>query len=138
MTGYNPYILLFGRDHVAPDQVRALLEEPVHIDSDTAVINLITQRADMLRAAMSKAFEMALQAQQRDVQPRRHRFEVGSLVYVAQPPLNTMDVRTTRTILRVAEVLESGWLRLAGSDGNEIQVHMDNCAPCHLSNHVPA
>eukprot|EP00873_Tetraselmis_striata_P037454 jgi/Tetstr1/457718/TSEL_004249.t1 len=99
--------------------------------------------------SMSAAFERALQAQQRDVvryrkvrrgdvQPRRHRFEIGSYVYVAQPPLNTLDVRTARTILRVVEILESGWLRLSGSDGNEIQVHMDNCAPCHLSNLVPA
>eukprot|EP00873_Tetraselmis_striata_P018566 jgi/Tetstr1/438830/TSEL_027339.t1 len=88
-TGYIPYVLLFGRDHVAPDQVRSLLEEPVDKDNDIAVINLITQRADMLRAAMPKAFERALQAQQRDVlryrkvrcgdvQPRRHRFEIGS------------------------------------------------------------
>eukprot|EP00873_Tetraselmis_striata_P035580 jgi/Tetstr1/455844/TSEL_042635.t2 len=140
-TGYSPYFLLFGRDHEAPDQVRALLEEPVDMDNDIAVINLITQRADMLRAAMPKAFERALQAQHRDVvryrkvrrgdvQPRRHRFEIGSYVYVAQPPLNTLDVRTARTILRVVEILES--------DGNEIQVHMDNCAPCHLSNLVPA
>eukprot|EP00873_Tetraselmis_striata_P036950 jgi/Tetstr1/457214/TSEL_043862.t1 len=52
--------------------------------------------------------------------------------------VNTMDVRTARTILRVVEILESGWLRLSGSDGNEIQVHKDNCAPCHLSNLVPA
>eukprot|EP00873_Tetraselmis_striata_P035652 jgi/Tetstr1/455916/TSEL_042697.t1 len=148
-TGYSPYFLLFGRDHVAPDQVRALLEEPVDMDNDIAVTNLITQRADMLRAAMPKAFERALQAQQRDVvryrkvrrgdvQPRRHRFEIGSYVYVAQPPLNTLDVRTARTILRVVEILESGWLHLSGSDGKEIQVHMDNCAPCHLSNLVPA
>eukprot|EP00873_Tetraselmis_striata_P008841 jgi/Tetstr1/429105/TSEL_019067.t1 len=139
-TGYNMYFLLFGRDHVAPDQVRALLEEPVGMDNNIAVINLIAQRADMLRAAMPKAFERALQAQQRRgvVQPRRHRFETGSYVYVAQPPLNILDVRTSRTILRVVEILESGWLRLSGSDGNEIQVHMDSCAPCHLSNLVPA
>eukprot|EP00873_Tetraselmis_striata_P038743 jgi/Tetstr1/459007/TSEL_004475.t1 len=62
---------------------------------------------------------------------------IGSYVYVAQPPLNTLDVRTARSILRVVEILESGWLRLSGFDGNEIQVHMDNCAPCHLSNLVP-
>eukprot|EP00873_Tetraselmis_striata_P042211 jgi/Tetstr1/462475/TSEL_007470.t2 len=146
-TGYSPYFLMFGRDHVAPDHVRAPLEEPIDMDND--IINLITQRSDMLRAAMPKAFERALQAQQRDVvryrkvrrgdvQPRRHRFEIGNYVYVAQPPLNTLDVRTARTILCVVEILESGWLRLSGSDGNEIQVHMDNCAPCHLSNFVPA
>ena len=94
-------------------------------------------------------FERALQAQRRDVVryrkvrrgdvlPRRHRFEVGSYVYLSQPPLNTLDVRTTRTILRVKEIHESGWLTLVGSDGQEIQVHMDNCATCHLSNLVPA
>eukprot|EP00873_Tetraselmis_striata_P042873 jgi/Tetstr1/463137/TSEL_008071.t1 len=129
-------------------KVRVLLKEPVDMDDDIAVINLITQRADVLRAAMPKAFERALQGQQRDVvryrkvlsgdvHPRRHRLETGSNVYVAQPPLNTMDVRTARTILRVVEILECKWLRLSGSDGNEIQVHMDNCAPCLLSNLVP-
>ena len=148
-TGFSPYFLLFGRDHLVPEQVRSMVEEPLDLDDYSVVMDLITVRSDQLQSAMPKAFEHALQAQRRDVVkyrkvrrgdvlPRRHRFEVGSYVYLSQPPLNTLDVRTTRTILRVKEVHGSGWLTLVGSDGQELQVHMDNCAPCHLSNLVPA
>eukprot|EP00873_Tetraselmis_striata_P043383 jgi/Tetstr1/463647/TSEL_008508.t1 len=41
--GTASWHFLFGRDHVAPDQVCALLEEPVDMDNDIAVINPITQ-----------------------------------------------------------------------------------------------
>ena len=148
-TGFSPYFLLYGRDPVAPEQVRAMVDEPVDMDNYDHVIDLVTARAELLRDAMPRAFERALQAQHRDVvryrkvrrgdvQPRRRRYEVGDYVYVAQPPLNTMDVRTTRTILRVIEVRDSGWLTLQGSNGQPYHTHMDNCAPCHLSNLVPA
>ena len=148
-TGFSPYFLMYGRDHHSPEQVRRMMDEPVDMDDYASVINLLTERADVLRSAMPRAFERAQQAQRRDiiryrkvrrgdVQPRRRRFEVGHYVYMSQPPLNTLDVKTTRTILRVKAVLDSGWLLLVGSDGREMQVHMDNCAPCHLSNLVPA
>ena len=71
------------------------------------------------------------------MQPRVHRFAVGEFVYLAQVPINSLDVSTSRTILQVREVRPSGILVLEGSDGRQLSVHMDQCAPCHLSNLVP-
>ena len=148
-TGYSPFFLMYGRDHVAPAQVRAMMDSPVDFEDASAVLDLISQRADILRSAMPQAFERALDAQRRDavrfrkvrrgdVQPRAHRFSVNEYVYMSQNPLNSLDVSTTRTILQIKDISPSGWLELEGSDGKRISVHMDNCAPCHLSNLVPA
>ena len=72
----------------------------------------------------------------RDLPPCVRRFSVGDYVYVAQRPINTLDVRTTRTILRVREVGSSGVLLLEGSDGATVRVRMEHCAPCHIPNLV--
>jgi len=66
----------------------------------------VPHRANQIRATVPKVFEHALAAQRRDViryrkvrrgdvQPRTHRFEVGAYVYCAQPPINTLDMKTT-------------------------------------------
>ena len=110
-------------------------------------MDLITRRAEALRAAMPLAYELAIAAQQRDktryqrvrrrdLPPRVHRFTVGDYVYVAQRPINTLDVRTTRTIMRVREVRSTGVLLLEGADGATVQVRMEHCAPCHIPNLV--
>eukprot|EP00873_Tetraselmis_striata_P032909 jgi/Tetstr1/453173/TSEL_040190.t1 len=95
----------------------------------------VSQRANQIQTAVPEAFEYALAAQRRDViryrkvrrgdvQPRMHRFEVGAYVYCAQPPINTLDVKTTRIIiLRVAKVYSTGWLDLVGADARVITVH---------------
>ena len=148
-TGFSPYFLMYGRDPISPVKYRALLQEPVDVDDEAQMLDLISARADILRAAMPRAFENALRAQVRDViryrkvrqgdvQPRSHRFTPGSYVYYVQRPLNTLDVKVTRTILRVHKVHSTGWLELVGSDGRIVEVHGDQCAPCHLSNLVPA
>ena len=139
---------MYGRDPISPAKYRALLQEPVDVDDEAQMLDLISTRADILRAVMPRAFENALRAQVRDViryrkvrqgdvQPRSHRFTPGSYVYYVQRPLNTLDVRVTRTILRVHKVHSTGWLELVGSDGRIVEVHGDQCAPCHLSNLVP-
>lgn len=148
-TGFSPYFLLYGRTPISPTQIRSMLEEPVDVEDPQAMLELISQRADQIRAAVPKAYERALAAQRRDVvryrkvrrgdvQPRTHRFQVGSYVYCAQPPINTLDVKTTRTILRVQKVYSTGWLDLIGADGRVITVHSEQCAPCNLSNLIPA
>ena len=148
-TGFSPYFLMYGREPVSPAQCRAMLQEPVDVEDTANMLDLISQRADILRTAMPRAFEHALRAQVRDIvryrkvrrgdiQPRVHRFAEGSYVYYIQQPINTLDMRVTRTILRVRAVHNTGWLELEGSDGRVIEVHADQCAPCHLSNLVPA
>ena len=147
-TGFSPYFLMYGRDPISPSKYKALLQEPVDVDDEAQMLDLISSRADILRAVMPRAFENALRAQVRDiiryrkvrqgdVQPRAHRFAPGSYVYYVQRPLNTLDVKVTRTILRVHKVHSTGWLELMGSDGRIVEVHGDQCAPCHLSNLVP-
>ena len=148
-TGFSPYFLMYGREPVSPMQCRAMLQESVDVDDPAAMLDLISVRADILRSAMPRAFEHSLRAQVRDivryrkvrqgdVQPRSHRFTEGSYVYYMQRPLNTLDMRVSRTILRVRKVHNTGWLELEGSDGRVVEVHADQCAPCHLSNLVPA
>ena len=108
-----------------------------------AMFLLITHRAQILSDAMSLAYERAVSAQQRqavrsrrvrrrDVPPRLHRFQVGDYVYVAQKPINSLDVTTTRTILRVRAVRPNGELELEGADGPQVRTRMELCAPCHI------
>jgi hypothetical protein len=148
LTGFSPYFLLYGKVPVYPQQARALLDgATVDVEDPEAMMDLITRRAEALRAAMPLAYERAIAAQQRDktryqrvrrrdLPPRVHRFTVGDYVYVAQRPINTLDVRTTRTILRVREVRSTGVLLLEGADGATVQVRMEHCAPCHIPNLV--
>jgi len=104
---------------------------------------LATQRAQILRDAISLAYERAVSAQhrpavrihrvrRRDVPPRLHRFQVGDYVYVAQKPINSSDVTTTRTILRVRAVRPNEVLELEGADGTSVRTRMELCAPCHI------
>ena len=148
MTGYSPYFLLYGRTPVYPEQARALLDGAlIDVDNEDTVMDLIVTRAAALRAAMPIAFDNAIAAQQRDriryqrvrrrdLPPRTHRFYVGDYVYVAQRPINTLDVRTSRTILRVREVHDCGTLLLEGSDGSTVIVRIEQCAPCRIPNLV--
>ena len=73
---------------------------------------------------------------QRDLPPRQHRFNVGDYVYVSQRPINTLDVRTSRTILRVRAIRPHGVLELEGADGVTVRVRMEMCAPCMIPNLV--
>ena len=147
-TGYSPYFLIYGRELTYPDQIRAALDgQSVDVEDLDAMYQLITQRAVALRDAMPVAYERASMAQfkqgvrfrkvrQSDLPPRRHRFRVGDYVYVSQRPVNTLDVKTTRTILRVRAVRPQGVLELEGADGKTVRVRMELCAPCHIPNLV--
>jgi hypothetical protein len=62
------------------------------------------------------------------------RFHVGDYVYLQQTVPTTLDVTTSRTILRVRKVLAFGILMLEGHDGVVWKDHVRNCGPCHLPN----
>ena len=119
----------------------------MNVEDENVMFQLITERVAVLRQAMPVAFERALAAQQRqstrfqrvrqrDLPPRQHRFRVGEYVYVSQRPVNTLDVRSSRTILRVKAVRPHGVLELEGADGKTVSVRMELCAPCHIPNLV--
>ena len=147
-TGFSPYFLVYGRHPVYPPQVKALLDgATVDVEDEDAMLQLITERAARLREAMPLAFERAAISQhknavrfqrvrRRDLPPRQHRFKVGDYVYVSQRPINSLDVKTTRTILRVRAVHPHGVLELEGADGRTVRVRMELCAPCHIPNLV--
>ena len=111
------------------------------------MFRLITERAELQRQTYPLAYERAVTAQQRqavrftrvrqrDLPPRQHRFNVGDYVYVSQRPINTLDVRSSRTILRVRAVRPHGVLELEGADGTTARVRMELCAPCRIPNLV--
>jgi hypothetical protein len=143
-TGFRPYFLVYGRQPTYPAQIREMLDgSPVDVTSDAAMFLLITHRAQILSDAMSLAYERAVSAQQRhtvrfqrvrrrDAPPRLHHFQVGDYVYVAQKRINSLDVTTTRTILRVRAVRPNGVLELKGADGTVVRTRMELCAPCHI------
>ena len=147
-TGFSPYFLVYGRHPTYSLQVKALLgDAEMDVEDPEAMFLLITERAAVLQQAMPVAFERAAATQhknalrykrvrRRDLPPRLHRYRVGDYVYVSQRPVNTLDVKTTRTILRVRAVLPHGVLELEGSDGKTVRVRMELCAPCHIPNLV--
>ena len=107
--------------------------------------DLIDVRAKAIAEAVPKAFVRVLTAQKRDairyIKVRRHdtpprvnRFAPGSYVYMSQKPLNTFDVKSTRTILRVQRVTPHGVITLEGADGQAINTRIENCAPCQIPN----
>ena len=147
-TGFSPYFLLYGRHPTYPPQAQALLDgNTFDVENEEVMLQLITTRAAVLRETMPLAFERAAIAQhknavryqrvrRRDLPPRQHRFKVGDYVYVSQRPINSLDVKTTRTILRVRAVKPQGVLELEGADGSTTNVRMEMCAPCHIPNLV--
>ena len=58
---------MYGRDHVAPDQARAILYEDVDVEDAASMLRLITEREDALQSALPKAFENALATQNMDI-----------------------------------------------------------------------
>ena len=48
--------------------------------------------------------------------------------------MKTLDVETSRTVLRVRHVLPHGILELEGADGMAVKVRMEPCAPCYIPN----
>ena len=143
LTGYSPYFLVYGRHPTHPEQVKVLLDgHSVDVEDEAAMMELITHRANVMAQHLPLAYERAVHARQRDkvryqrvrqrdLPPRTHRYRVGDYVYVAHQPINTLDARAARTILRVREVKPYGVLVLEGSDGATAAVRMERCAPCH-------
>lgn len=147
-TGFSPYFLVYGRHPQYPEQVKAALDgQPLDIHDEDDVYDFICKRAAVITENMPVAFERASAAQRkdavryqrvrrRDLPPRVHRFSVGDFVYVSQRPINTFDVKTARTMLRVRYVHPNGVLELEGARGSSIKVRMELCAPCRVPNLV--
>ena len=96
---------------------------------------------------MSFAFDNVVLAQRIDAErfsrrrlqtprPRTHRFRIGDYVYYSQRPLNTFDVGTARSILRISNIRPQGVIILEGADGKTVPVRIEQLAPCKLAHLV--
>ncbi len=65
------------------------------------------------------------------------QFDVGDFVYLQRQPNDTLDISSSRTILRIKAIRPLGVLELQGVDGCTIRDHSKNCAPYHLPNLDP-
>jgi hypothetical protein len=123
--------------------IRHESSEVVNLDDPKMWLRVCSQCAKLFRKVMLVAFENLAIVQHKDTmryatirggsyRPSICRFHVGDYVYLQHPAPMTLDVMTSRTILRVREVLASRVFMLEGHDGVVWKDHVHNCAPCHL------
>ena len=142
LGGLSPYELLFGRKPPLPGSAIVAHDEQL---SETAVRDMILQRAEEFKRLMPHAMGNLRIAQHRDqmwysrkrsgeFQPRVHRFQPGDFVYVSHQTKDTLDVVPTRRILQVVKDHGNGVLSLKGPNPREEEIseHVQNCSPCHL------
>jgi hypothetical protein len=145
LASFSPYFLLYGQDPDLPTTIRRESSEVVNLDDPEMWLKVCSQRAELFRRIMLATFENLAIAQHRDTlryaiirgggyRPSIRRFHVGDYVYLQQTAPTTLDVTIGHTILRVREVLASGFLMLEGRDGVVWKDHVHNCVPCHLPN----
>lgn len=142
LAGFSPYQLLYGRDPVMPGALKVLVTEPQDLDLPDRLEALVAQRAALFQKWAPMALGNLQIAQHRDTlryaktrsgawKPKLIQFVVGDFVYLQREMMDTLDTRAGARILRVRAVAESGVLKLEGSDGRTVRVHMEQCAPCH-------
>jgi hypothetical protein len=83
------------------------------------------QHRDMLRYTKTRSGTFA---------PKLQRFVVGDFVYLKRQKADSLDPRVGRLGLRVKSEGSGGRLVLEGRDKKTVKDHVENCAPCHLSN----
>jgi len=147
LSHFSPYFLLFGRHPIPPSSIAAQMDQVVDLDSPTTWAKVIAERAALFRRFMPMAMENLSIAQHQDTlryahtrggsyKPKVKQFDVGDFVYFQQ--LNdTLDVSSSRTILRIKAIKPSGVLELQGADGRTIWDHSKNCVPYNLPNLDP-
>jgi hypothetical protein len=69
--------------------------------------------------------------------PKVRQFDVNDFVYFQQQPNDTLDISSSRIILRIKAIRPSSVLELQGVDEHTIHDHSKNCAPWHLPNLDP-
>jgi hypothetical protein len=69
--------------------------------------------------------------------PKVRQFDVGDFVYLQRQPNDTLDISSSRTILRIKAIKALGVLELQRVDRRTIRNHSINCASYHLPNLDP-
>jgi len=147
LSHFSPYFLLFGRHPIPPSSIAAQMDQVVDLDSPTTWAKVIAERVALFRRFMPMAMENLSIAQHQDTlryahtrggsyKPKVKQFDVGDFVYFQQPN-DTLDVSSSRTILRIKAIKPSGVLELQGADGRTIWDHSKNCVPYNLPNLDP-
>jgi hypothetical protein len=146
-TGVSPYRMLHGTDPIIPPAVRHKFEKP-HLDlmdEETTTRYLLARAAELQQhvAIATKNLELAQKRDQNRYRmirsgaynPKLHRYKPGDFVYCRRSARDyTLQPKYQPYIYRIREVRDSGVLLLQGKCGNTFTEHVNNVAPCYLTN----
>ena len=154
-TNCSPYQLLYGAAPTLPPAIKERFQEHISLDplgpqTPEEAAEYLLDRADLLHQNMVMAWDNLSIAQHRDqlryAQKRSglwkptqvHTFNVGDFVYVLRPTrVSKLQPLAGDGIYRIVEMRDSGAVVLQGRCGRRTPVHVENIAPCHLSNLDP-
>ena len=154
-TNCCPYQLLYGVTPTLPPAIKERFQEPLLMDlvgpqTPEEAAGYLLDRADVLHQNMVMAWDNLSISQHRDqlryAQKRSglwkptqvHTFTVGDFVYLKRPNrVSKLQPLASDGIYRIVEQRDSGVVVLQGRCGRRTPVHLENIAPCHLSNIDP-
>jgi hypothetical protein len=132
-------------DPIIPPSIKPRFGDDLPLDDADIAVEMILDRAELMHRACATAGHNLKIAQHRDTLryakmreggyvPKMRKFQVGDLVYHRKRnDPHTLEPKAQPHILMVCEVLGNGVLRLKGKCGRTVKVHVETCAPCHLS-----
>jgi transposase InsO family protein len=147
-TGLSPAQILFAQDPAVNADKWVSRGKKLDYEDEEACADELLKRAEIARELRVQVAENLRLAHARNAarfkalrsgiyQPKVHHFQPGDFVFVINNddiPGGALGIPARDEILRVVEVKPSGVLVLHNQVGKPFERHMEQCAPCNLSN----